>query len=448
MARRPTDQAATSPAPAARATHIVLFRDIDETNAASLVSSLSLRRERGDGAGILRLAGSGGVEARVYADLGVAAVALTEQDAQRVAALDTVEAVFPNLERHVPKPVAAREAANPSDDAGVPDEGYLRGLRDGIDIALGHRAGIPGAEGGTVAPARGLATRGLADTAELTWGLQAIGIGASTRFTGRGVKVAVLDTGLDLTHPDFVGRVDPALLRNFVGPGSVQDGHGHGTHCCGTVAGPAASRGPIRRYSVAPDATLLVGKVLNDDGRGMDDGIISAIRWAAQEGARIISLSLGSERAVGAPYNRAYERVAERLLARRPGVLLVAAAGNESERPWLTRPVGDPAACPSLMAIAAVDQWMRVAHFSCAAMDGIGRLDLSGPGVAVHSAWPSGYLAINGTSMATPHVAGAAALLGQAYPNASASELWDRLVSRARRLGRPDDFGAGLVQAP
>ena len=133
---------------------------------------------------------------------------------------------------------------------------------------------------------------------------------------------------------------------------------------------------------MAPDADLIVGKVLNNEGEGQDDQILDGIDWAADFGAKIISMSLGSERAAGQPFATPYERLAERLLA--SGVLFVAAAGNESNRPFSTAAVGNPAACPSIMAVAAVDRNRQVASFSCAQLDGIGTLDISGPGVAVY----------------------------------------------------------------
>jgi subtilisin len=158
-----------------------------------------------------------------------------------------------------------------------------------------------------------------------------------------------------------------------------------------------------------------------------------------------VSMSLGAARRPGAPYAVAYQRAAENY----PGILFVAAAGNESNRPDYTAAVGNPAACPAFLAVAAVDSARRVAWFSCAQKDDIGVLDLSAPGVSVHSAWKNGgFRAISGTSMATPHVAGLAALHAEARQHATARQLWDELLRTAVPLGDATDFGKGLAQAP
>jgi subtilisin family serine protease len=199
---------------------------------------------------------------------------------------------------------------------------------------------------------------------------------------------------------------------------------------------------------VAPDAQLLVGKVLNDAGKGTDDQILEAIDWAVDSGAKIISMSLGSERYPGQEFAAAYEALAKNLIASSPGVLLIAAAGNESERPSYTSAVDNPAACPSFMSVAAIDEARQVGWFSCAAMDEIGLVDISAPGVAVYSSYKGGgYLLDTGTSMATPIVAGVAALHLQQAPNSKAADLWKSLTDSALPLGDAKDFGAGLVQA-
>lgn len=267
------------------------------------------------------------------------------------------------------------------------------------------------------------------------------------KATGKGVKVAVLDTGIDLAHPDFSGRFPGvANTASFVpGSPSAQDGNGHGTHCAGIVAGPQRSSGGIR-YGVAPDVTLLVGKVLSDEGSGYDEWILNGIDWAVDQGASVISMSLGSPRYPNQPYSQAYETVARLLL--NEGVLIVAAAGNDSYRPFFIAPVENPAACPSIMAVAAVDRFRQVAYFSCAQMDNIGEVNVSAPGVDVHSSWTgSTFNTISGTSMATPHVAGIAALYVELH-RLSGRQLWDKLERTAYPLPGRQDYGAGIAQAP
>ena len=280
-----------------------------------------------------------------------------------------------------------------------------------------------------------------ADTANLTWGLQAT-LAASSLCTGRGIRIAVLDTGFDLTHPDFAGR--SPVTASFVPGEAVQDGHGHGTHCIGTSCGPKAPAGTPRRYGIATEATILAGKVLSNAGSGQDAWILAGINWAIQNRAIVISMSLGAPVQPGQGFKQAYEQAAQAAL--NAGALIVAAAGNSGNQP-----VGSPANCPSILSVAAVDANLQRAAFSCIGLNpGGGEVDIAGPGVAVFSSTklPTKYATWNGTSMATPHVAGCAALWAQTTGLRS-KPLWNQLVNAARNLGLPaQHVGAGLVQAP
>jgi subtilisin len=282
------------------------------------------------------------------------------------------------------------------------------------------------------------------DETTFTWGLQAVGAPNSTA-TGEGIRVAVLDTGFDLAHPDFAGRT--VVPMSFVQGEEVQDGHGHGTHCIGTSCGPReVESGP--GYGIAYQAEIYAGKVLSNRGSGADGGILQGISWAISNGCSVVSMSLGAPTTPGQAYSRTFEQVALRALSR--GTLIIAAAGNESERPGLIKPVGHPANCPSIMAVGAIDVHGAIAPFSCATVDATSSVDIVGPGVDVYSSWPTPLRnrRISGTSMATPHTAGAAALIAQAT-GARAYELWARLSQTARRLPLPcTDVGSGLVQAP
>lgn len=283
------------------------------------------------------------------------------------------------------------------------------------------------------------------DETTTTWGIQAIRANLSGQ-TGRGVKVAVLDTGVDTDHPDLTGCLEETA--SFVEGQSVEDGKGHGTHCIGTVAGPARpAQGP--RYGVADEARVLAGKVLNNAGIGADGQILAGIAWAVSHGARVISMSFGSPVARGELFSQTYEEVAQRALD--AGVLMVAAAGNESQRPGDVEAVDSPANCPSILAVAAVDRALATAWFSCGALNGQGgEINIAGPGVDVLSAVPNGGLGLkSGTSMATPHVAGALALIAQAHPEASATDLRSLLLSGASPLSQgADEVGVGLLQVP
>jgi subtilisin family serine protease len=259
--------------------------------------------------------------------------------------------------------------------------------------------------------------------------------------------VAVLDTGIDLGHPDFAGRT--VVARSFIAGQAVQDGHGHGTHCIGTAAGPKQP-GQLPRYGVAYEAEIYAGKVLSNQGSGGDSGILAGISWAIRNDCPIISMSLGAPTVPGQSFSTVFETVARRALSR--GTLIIAAAGNESSRPAHIAPVGHPANCPSIMAVGAIDQRLEVASFSNGGLNpNGGQVDIAGPGVMVRSSWPRPmlYRTISGTSMATPHVAGLAALLAEADPDARGRTLSCLLMQTARRLAlSARDVGAGLVQAP
>ncbi|UUU22427.1 S8 family serine peptidase [Streptomyces sp. DSM 40750] len=278
-----------------------------------------------------------------------------------------------------------------------------------------------------------------------TWGVQAIRANL-TNLTGRDVKIAVLDTGVDTDHPDLAARIEETA--SFVPGESVEDSNGHGTHCIGTAAGPAnPQQGP--RYGVACEARILAVKVLSNAGSGTDGQILAGMAWAVARGARVISMSLGARVRPGELFPQTYEILARRALER--GTVIVAAAGNDSRRPPSIEPVSRPANCPSILAVAALDKAIAPTFFSNGGINGQGGgIDIAAPGWQVLSAAVGGGVRPeNGTSMATPHVAGVLALLAQANPSASAAELKAMLLAGAFPLQQPvSDVGAGLLQAP
>lgn len=326
---------------------------------------------------------------------------------------------------------------------------YEQWVRDGLKLL---------ADGALVSPeARQSSRRGatdvvgasaaFSDTVQLTWGLVAVRANDSP-FTGREVNVAILDTGLDLAHPDFADR--RIVSESFVSGETPQDVQGHGTHCAGTVAGPMKSNVGSRRYGVAPDAELHIGKVLNNGGVGTETGILQGMNWAIDRKCAVISMSLGRPTAEGEKEDPLYEDIGAAAL--REGSLIIAAAGNESARDFnFIAPVGAPANSASIMAVGAVDPGLKVAPFSCGGLNsGGGSVDIAAPGVAIYSSFPMprATRVLQGTSMACPHVAGVAALWAESDASLRGIKLWQALQRSATELGAARDFGRGLVQAP
>ena len=270
--------------------------------------------------------------------------------------------------------------------------------------------------------------------------------------TGAGATVAVLDTGIDTDHPDFAGAV--AGSRDFTdNPAGVEDGDGHGTHVASTVTGSgAASAGRYR--GVAPDARLLIGKVLDDTGSGYESQIIAGMEWAATEGADVVNMSLGS------PFESDGTDLMSRelnRLTRETGTLFVVAAGNSGPSEGT---IGSPAAADEALTVGAVDARNALAYFSSRgprAGDAAIKPDLTAPGVDIVAARATGsglgdpvgadYQRLSGTSMATPHVAGAAAILAGQHPDWTPARIKAVLVgSAAPSRGAPVDAqGAGRV---
>ncbi len=262
-------------------------------------------------------------------------------------------------------------------------------------------------------------------------------------YTGKGIKVAVLDTGMDLNHPDFAGRTINS--KSFVPGESVQDLHSHGTHCIGTACGPKEPGDSSKeRYGVAYESSIYAGKVLNNNGSGADGWILAGINWAVANKCHIISMSLGANVTSGG-YSAAYENAAQ--VALNAGTLIIAAAGN-----GYSKPVSHPANCPSIMAVGAVDNNLVKAPFSNITFyPPHGKVDIAAPGVNTFSSvpMPARYGFKSGTSMATPHVAGIAALWAQKSSLYRGMNLWSKLTTSALGVSQPaSHVGAGIAQAP
>ncbi|MEJ3745758.1 S8 family serine peptidase [Actinomycetes bacterium KLBMP 9797] len=270
-------------------------------------------------------------------------------------------------------------------------------------------------------------------------------------YDGSGVDVAVLDTGVDPAHPDLLDKV--AASANFTDSADATDHFGHGTHVAATVAGTGTASGGLRK-GVAPGADILNGKVLNDAGSGYDSWIIAGMEWAVASGAEVVNMSLGGDPTDGTdPLSEAVNR-----LTAESGTLFVVSAGNKG----LDASIGTPGAADAALTVGAVDRNEGLATFSSRGPrlgDLAVKPEITAPGVDIVAARAAGttmgtpvdanYTTASGTSMAAPHVAGAAALLAQANPEWSAPRLKDALVSTAVRNPQLDVFaqGGGRVDA-
>ncbi|MFF1833502.1 S8 family serine peptidase [Streptomyces sp. NPDC058231] len=258
-------------------------------------------------------------------------------------------------------------------------------------------------------------------------------------YEGQGVRVAILDTGVDADHPDLAGRI--AEEKDFSGSSSTDDHFGHGTHVASIVGGTGAASSGSRR-GVASRADLLVGKVLGDDGSGSESGVIDGMEWAAGERhAKVVNMSLGSD---GESDGTDTMSQAVNALTASTGALFVVAAGNAGPGPST---VGSPGAADAALTVGAVDRDDSLATFSSRGPrlgDKAVKPDVTAPGVGIVAARASGttmgdpvdvnYTSASGTSMATPHVAGAAALLAQEHPDWTAPQLKDALISTSHTV--------------
>ncbi|MFN3938220.1 MAG: S8 family peptidase [Gemmobacter sp.] len=328
-----------------------------------------------------------------------------------------------------------------------------------------------------IEPEAASAPGALAQSGGPTWGVAAVGADASP-FDGTDVTVAVLDTGADAGHPAFAGM--NLVQQDFTGTGN-QDANGHGSHCAGTIFGRDVGG---TRIGVAPGVSrALIGKVLDDRGSGTSDMLFQAMQWASGNGAQVISMSLGFDfpgfaerlQQQGFPallatsialegYRmnlRMFDKLMELMRAQAAfgtGTLVVAAAGNESRRqqhPNFEVSVSVPAVAEGVVSVGALaegGQGMTVAPFSNT------NPTVAAPGVGVISARTGGGLvALNGTSMACPHVAGVAALWWQAVRAANIPATVRAVEARLLTSTRTDVFasgvrlaqrGLGLVRAP
>jgi serine protease AprX len=255
-------------------------------------------------------------------------------------------------------------------------------------------------------------------------------------LVGKGITIGVVDTGVDVTHPDLAGRV--TATQDFTGQG-FSDAHGHGTHVCGIAAGSGAASGG-KYTGVAPQATLIVAKVLKADGSGLTSDVMAGVEWAVNQRAQVINLSLGSSGpsdgadALSAACDAAWSR----------GVVVCVAAGNDGPA---SGTVGSPGGARKVITVGATDDVDAIATFSSRGptQDGRQKPDICFPGVGIAAPRAAGtsmgsvedehYTRASGTSMATPHATGAAAMILQANPTYTPDQVKVRLMETAKNLG-------------
>ncbi len=316
---------------------------------------------------------------------------------------------------------------------------YIRGYRDSISHLYDQLSGTREALAGEAAAVS------FADNAQFTWGLQATKVNSS-QSNGSGINVAILDTGFDLEHVDFVGRVIKS--KSFIPGETVQDGAGHGTHCTGTACGPQSPPSGVRRYGCAHAANIFIGKVLGNNGSSVAGSVVAGMDWAVTNGCQVISMSLGAD---VDQISLAYETIGQRALDQ--GCLIVAAAGNNASRSTGNFGfVGQPANSKTILCVGGIDRFLAMYNRSARSsqITGVGgKVDIVGPAVGVFSSVPGGHDgSFNGTSMATPHVSGIAAMVAQTTGHRGGA-LWAAVTQLAQSMSPPQqDVGAGLVQAP
>jgi len=312
---------------------------------------------------------------------------------------------------------------------------YLRGYKNGVNRFFEEFDN----DGDSINIAQ---TESYVDSKKVTWGLKCTNVN-NVPYTGKGVKVAILDTGFSVNHPDFVGR--DVNIKSFQQGLEGKDVDGHGTHCIGIACGGKNKEN--LRYGIAYESEIHSAKVLNDHGEGSDSTVIAGIEWAISKGCRIISMSLGAKVQNNKAYSRLFEEIANEAL--KNNCLILAAAGNDSNRPNNVKNINHPANCPSILSVGAVGQNLEVADFS----NGVsGRweseVDVCAPGKNIYSSFiaPKNHEKMSGTSMATPFVAGIAALFLEKYPNLSADQLWRLIIKQSKKInGDLYAIGSGLV---
>ncbi len=310
---------------------------------------------------------------------------------------------------------------------GIDTGSYLKGVVNTAGMIARDLAGSQPTESDSLTP----------EVLGEAWGVTACKASASSR-SGNGIKVAILDTGFDLGHPEFAGRT--FVTKSFVPGQTIQDLNGHGTHMAGSACGPKAPAGAVPRYGIAFQSQIFVAKVLSNSGSGAQSGVLAGINWAIANRCTVILVALGA----AIPVQPAYTAAGSAALAN--GCLIIAPAGHGSNRPTTIAPAAAPANSSTIVSVGALTKTLKVAPFSAG-----GKIDLAAPGIDIYSSFrrPELHKIWSGTSSAAAYAAGCAALWAQTSPSLRGASLRAKLFQTAKRLPFPaSDVGAGLVQAP
>ena len=371
----------------------------------------------------------GAADALAFPEIGVALVGATaaaeqamDTDDAEIAADSPIESIEPE---YFSFPQAVREsfAGEATEVAPQVDRDYLRGFVRAAQ-AIANDLGVselPSAEAAVEEEALVLGA---------TWGLIACKVPPSAR-AGVGIRVAVLDDGMDLGHPDFAGRV--FVTQTFVGQ-PVQTTASHGTHLTGTACGPKAPPGLTPRYGIAYRTPIFIGKIFTNSGMSTSATVLAGLNWAIAN--RCVAIVTGAGSAT--PVSPAFTAAGAAALAH--GCLIIAPAGSNGGS------VGSPANSPTIMSVASLDPNLHPSSFS-----NFGKVDIAAPGRDIFSSVPRPrrYGTSSGTSSAAAHVAGCAALWAETSPTLRGKLLWQKLTATAKPLPYPPaKVGAGLVQSP
>ncbi|MEI6900236.1 MAG: S8 family peptidase [Bacteroidota bacterium] len=383
-----------------------------------------------------------------FENVGVTSIQLTEEEAKTLSGKKGILAVEEDLEMHalvMPEDQVFQsggEFAPQANEAANYSDGYNKAVLDVMNYLLKSEKPESNTQG--LIPPQIIIPRLFQP---IPWNITRVNapLAWSRGINGKGVNVAVLDTGI-AAHPDLVISGGVSFVS---GVASYNDGHGHGTHCAGVIG---ARNNFIGVVGVAPLSNLYAVKVLADTGSGLSSWIIAGMEWCITHGIKVISMSLGAVTGPSVAYATAVKHCQD------SGITVVMASGNSygSSFPYVNQPANSfthGSAYPNNerpIAVGAIDNLNVIASFSSrgGATPDWNQVTVVAPGVNIYSTYKGGgYATMSGTSMATPHVAGCAALVCQRYPGITPVNVKSRIASTAIPLGGGHNvtYGYGLI---